>query len=259
MAEETLNTSEEETGQQTNTSTEETQESEGSGEGTAEEQHVEAGVGEETEETSVNWQKRYQDLQAETTRLQQKVAEVDKTKQQQTTQQDWQKYQEERNKRLDVGSYMEKFKENPAQGLNEWAKAREAEMSRSLHGMVGPITSQTQLTGWRLMKILNEVAPEVVEKHLEKEKAIKKVLNEVPALYNYPDYLDQAEKMVLAGAKGKDLKKMQTDIEKKVKKSMEQRSGTSIPATKAPGGAAKTKEERYKDYIVGKGRRSTIL
>lgn len=214
---------------------------------------------EEGDETSVDWQKRYRDLQAETVRVQQEVAEFKKGSQTQATQQDWKKYQEERQKRLDVGTYMEQFKENPSEGLNQWARAREGELTRSVQGMIGGIGNQTQLNTYRLMKILSEIAPEVVEKHLEKEKAMKKVLDEVPALYNFPNYLEQAEKMALAGMKGKDLKEMQKDMEKKIKKSMEQKSGVSIPTTKAPGKGTKTKEERYKDYVIGKGRRSTIL
>ena len=125
--------------------------------------------------------------------------------------------------------------------------------------MVAPIHTQTQFTVWRMMKMLKEVAPEVVEKHVQKEEKMKKVLKDVPALMNFPDYLDQAEKMVLAGMKGKDLKDIQKDMEKKIRKSMEQKTGVSIPTTKAPAKGTKTKEERYKDYVVGKGRRSTIL
>jgi len=257
MAEETLNTPTEdstenvehpEVGPQESEDATQTQDSE-------ETEHPEGSE----KETEVDWKKRHHDQQAELTRLQQRVAEFDRATQATQTQQDWQKHEQERQKRLDVGTYTEKYQDKPEQALNEWADVREQELVRGVQSMVAPVHQQTQFTVWRMMKILNEVAPEVVEKHLQKEEKIKQVLKDVPALMNFPDYLDQAEKMALAGMKGKDLKDMQKDIEKKVKKSMEQKSGVSIPTTKAPTKGTKTKEERYKDYIVGKGRRSTIL
>jgi len=255
MAEETLNTPTEDSGDTEHPGVG-TQESEVSEETTPTEEHGEAGEG---EETSIDWEKRFKDAQSELTKVQQRVAEIEKTRTAGDQQKDWQKVEEERQKRLDVGAYMERYKENPAQGLNEWMNAQKQDFNQGVYNMVGPINSHVQLNAWRVMKMLKEIAPEVVEKHLQTEEAMKKVLNEVPALINFPDYLDQAEKMVRTKTGSKDLKKLEKELEQKIRKSIDQQSGKSIPATKAPSKQSRTKEERYKDYVIGKGRRSTIL
>jgi len=238
--------------------TEETEETEDkiSTEGTPEkEEHAEG----REEEPSIDWEKRYKDLQSETTQLQQRVAEIDKSKTVAEKMQEMKRFEEESKKQLDVGSYIEKYKDKPSEGLNAWMDAREQYNMRNVYNMVRPLTVQTQLTQWRLAKILQEIAPEVVEKHLEKEKAIKKVLEEVPALYNYADYLDQAEKMALAKMSGKDLKQMEQKLEKDIRKSIDQQSGKSIPATKAPPKEKLSREEQYRRQIWEKGQLRTKL
>jgi len=226
-------------------------------EGTPEGEHAEG----EEDETSKDesWKQRYTDLQGQMTKVSQELSEVKKGQEQKLQSEDRKKFEEESKKKLDVGTYMEQYKDNPTQGLNEWANAREQNTMRSVYSMIGPATSQSQLTLWRTMKILKEIAPELVEKHLEKEKAIKKVLNDVPALYNYPDYLDQAEKMVLSKVSGKDLKQLEQKLEKDIKKSIEQQTGKSIPASKAPLKDKSTKESRYKGYIMKHSKRRMVL
>lgn len=226
-------------------------------EGTPEGEHAEG----REDETSVDWKKRYQDIQTELTKLQQWKVGMEKEKTGRMTQEEARKFEEESKKRLDVGTYLEQFKENPHQGLNEWASAREQSTMQSVYSTIGPIASQTQLTQWRLMKILQEIAPEVMEKHLEKEKAMKKVLGDVPALYNFPNYLDQAEKMALSNVSQKDLKQLEQKLEKDVRKSIEQQTGKSIPASKAPLKEKKelTKEEAWKERAIELGKRSTKL
>jgi len=231
-------------------------------EGTPEGEHVEGG--EDKTGGDESWKQRYFDLQGQMTKVSQELSEVKKGQEQRLQSEDRKKFEEESKKKLDAGTYIERYKDNPTQGLNEWANAREQSTMksvymRSVYSMIGPATSQSQLTLWRTMKILQELAPEIVEKHLEKEKAIKKVLNDVPALYNYPNYLDQAEKMVLSKVSGKDLKQLEQKLEKDIKKSIEQQTGKSIPATKAPLKDKSTKEGRYKDYIMKHSKRRTVL
>lgn len=266
MAEENVDTSlGEETGQTTDTSSQETdvkQDSE-QAQDSAQAGHPET----ESEEKEVNWEKRYRDLQADRDKLKERVSEFDKGETEKLKQQDYQKYQEEQQKRLDFGTYMEQFKDSEGkpqvrESLNAWMQAREDNITRNMYGMVKPATEQMQYLGWSLTKMLKKIAPEAVEEQMELEKKMKGVFEEMPSLRYTPDSLKLAEQIIFSKMSKKDREKMEKDLTKQIKKSVEQKQGVSIPSSKTPpkkDASNVSKEDAYKEYIVGSGRPTTKL
>jgi len=261
MAEENVDTSTEGTSEVADTSSKETDVNQSS----EVQDSVETQDTQTTEpEESVDWKKRYTDLQADRDRLQQRLGDSSRTEMQKTREQNLYKNREEEKKRLDVGTYMEKHKKpdgtvDVAGGLNAWAQAREDSSSRNLDSKLGPITSQTQYLAWSTAKILKQIAPDIMEKQMQHEKEIKKVLQEVPALRQFPNRLDQAEKIVLSKMSEKDRNSMQKDLTKQIKKSVQQQQGISIPSSKAPTKKDKTWADAYHQQIIEAGRQKTVL
>jgi len=255
MIEENINSSAEGTDSIVNSPTQETDAEQTSEKTqTSETETPESEVAEE-----INWQKRYQDTQAELTKTKQLVSQFDKTEMQKLKEQDFQKYQEEQKKRLDVGTYMSQYKDNPSKGLNAWMKAREDNISQNVYKMLGPTASQTQYLSWSLSKILKKIAPEIVEEQMNLEKKIKGLYEEMPALRNTPDSMNLAEQIILSKMSKKDRDIMQKDLTKQIKKSVQQQQGVSISPSKAPTKQNVSKENAYKEYIISAGRKTTKL
>lgn len=255
-----INSSEEGTGEVANSPNQETDEKQTSEE-TQTSNETETPGAEAEEKEEIDWQKRAKDTQAELTRTKQQVADFGKTEIERTREQDFQKYQQEQKKRLDVGTYMSQYKDNPSEGLNAWMQVREDNISQNMSRMIGPVSSQTQYLQWSLSKILKKIAPEAVEEQLELEKKIKGLYEEMPALKSAPDSLNMAEQIIFSKMGKKDRETMQKDLTKQIKKTIEQKQGVSISPSKAPPAQSgpTTKEGKYKAYLMGKGQHSTVL
>ena len=257
MADENINSSEKGTDEVVNSPNQETDEKQTSEETQTSEKTE---TPESEAEEKVNWEKRYQDTKSELTKTQQRVIDFGKTETERTRAQDYQKFQEEQKKRLDVGTYMSQYKDNPTEGLNAWMQAREDNINQRVHGMLGPVSSQTQYLQWSVAKILKKIAPEVVEEQMKLEKKIKGLYEEMPALINAPDSLNMAEQIIFSKMGKKEKEAMQKDLTKQIKKSVQQQQGVSISPTKAPTKSGPTtKEDKYKAYLLGKGQHSTVL
>jgi|TARA_Y100000310_G_scaffold292578_1_gene321440 hypothetical protein len=225
----------------------------------------EAPVEQATQETGgdENWKNRYGDLRDDHRRLQERVKELEGGRQQEQQQErqqfDRKKFEEEQQKRLDVSTYMETYKENPAQGLNEWARARDEASNRTLWGAVNPLNAQLQFTAWSIAKMMEDVAPDKWNQQKTLVSAMDKVLREMPALYQHQNYLEQAEKMARMQMQGKDLSSYKKQVEQETRQAIEQQTGKTVPVTKAPPKQTKSPEQNYLDQIAAVGKRRTKL
>ena len=237
----------------------------------AEQSSEETQTSEETKETpeseaeeQIDWQKRAKDTQAELTKTKQQIADFGKTESERTKAQDFQKYQDEQKKRLDIGTYMIQYK-NPdgtpdvAGGLNAWMQAREDSINQKVQGMVGPVSNQTQYLQWSTRKMLKEINPQAYEKQMNLEKKIKGLYEEMPALKNAPNSITLAEQIILSKTSKKDRDTLVKDAIKQGKKSAQQEQGVSISPSKAPTKKVTTAAEDYHRSIIEAGRQKTVL
>jgi len=264
MADENINSSEVGTDATVNSPAQETDAEQTSEETQTSEKSEKTEIPESEAEEKIDWQKRYLDTQTELTKTKQQIADFGKTEAQRTTAQDYQKFQEEQKKRLDVGTYMTQYKNQDgspdvAGGLNAWMQAREDNISQTMHRMLGPVSSQSQYLQWSVSKILKKVAPEVVKEQMELEKKIKGLYEEMPALINAPDSLNMAEQIIFSKMGKKDKEKMQKDLTKQIKKSVEQQQGVSISPSKAPTKKQLSAAEAWHQKIIESGRQKTVL